>query len=423
MRLQSGTRMHGIARRRRQGGAVMVLVALAMIALVGFVGLALDLGKLYVTRSELQNSADSCALAAARDVDGVTPLAVSEAAGIAAGNINRAFFQSAAVSMTVDNNVTYATSSSGPFQSKDSTSGTLAQIGYVQCTTAVTGIANWLIQVLNLLPGVSIGPSTVSAVAVATTGHAQGLCAMPIFVCDPSIGSPGTQYAVGQWLTGKVGSSAGTYSQGSFGWANLNYNTANACSGASCLGQQLTGATCSVPNSSQVRANGNIASLDKAYNTRFGIQYNGNGAPTGQSDFTGFAYTAAAGWSGSAYSDFLTKRGSRTPYQGDPNGKSGGGSGVKTGGSPGSSAVYQAGGDRRLVVVPMVNCSNITSSAGATVTNWACVLMLDPMAQGGNLDSVHVEYRSLAGAAGSPCRTEGTPGSGGNGPLVPELIQ
>ncbi len=417
-------------RRRREGGAVMVLVALAMIALVGFVGLALDLGKLYVTKSELQNSADSCALAAARDVDGITPLAVSEAAGIAAGHLNQAMFQSGAVSMTVDNNVTYATSSSGPFQNKDSVSGTLGQIAYVQCTTSVTGIANWLVQVLNLLPGVSIGPSSVSATAVATTGHAQGNCAMPMFVCDPSIGSPGTTYTVGQWLTGKVGSSAGTYSQGSFGWANLNYNTANACNGANCLSQQLTGSTCSVPNNGQVRANGNIASLDKAYNTRFGIQYNGNGAPTGQSDYTGYAYTSSWG-SSNAYSDFLSKRTSRTPYQGDgSNGNGNGngsgsssGSGIRTGGTAGSSAVYQAGGDRRLVVVPMVDCSNITSSAGATVSNWACVLMLDPMAQGGNLDSVHVEYRGLAGAAGSPCRTEGTPGSGGNGPLVPELIQ
>ena len=40
-----------------------IVVALAIAVLIGFLGLALDLGKLYVVRSELQNSADACALA------------------------------------------------------------------------------------------------------------------------------------------------------------------------------------------------------------------------------------------------------------------------------------------------------------------------------------------------------------------------
>jgi uncharacterized membrane protein len=35
-----------------------------IVVLVGFIGLALDLGKLYVSKSELQNRADSCALSA-----------------------------------------------------------------------------------------------------------------------------------------------------------------------------------------------------------------------------------------------------------------------------------------------------------------------------------------------------------------------
>jgi Flp pilus assembly protein TadG len=80
--------------RRKERGAIAILVGLALVALIGFVGLALDLGKLYVVKSELQNSADSCALAAARDLTGATiDLSVSEAAGITAGHLNYAFFQ------------------------------------------------------------------------------------------------------------------------------------------------------------------------------------------------------------------------------------------------------------------------------------------------------------------------------------------
>jgi Flp pilus assembly protein TadG len=46
--------MRSIGRRREQG-ATAIIVALMMAVLIGFVGLALDLGKLYVAKSELQN--------------------------------------------------------------------------------------------------------------------------------------------------------------------------------------------------------------------------------------------------------------------------------------------------------------------------------------------------------------------------------
>ena len=50
--------------RRNQRGAVAIIVGLTLAVLIGFAGLALDLGRLYVNKSELQNAADSCALAA-----------------------------------------------------------------------------------------------------------------------------------------------------------------------------------------------------------------------------------------------------------------------------------------------------------------------------------------------------------------------
>jgi hypothetical protein len=429
MRVQLQARTRGLAHRRRERGAVLVLVVLSMIALIAFVGLALDLGKLYVAKSELQNSADACALSAARDINGITPLAVSEAAGIAAGHLNRALFQSLPVSMDMNNNVTYATSFDGLFYNKgDSNVGALSQIAFVQCTTALPNIPNWLIQVLNVLPGMNVGPTTVSARAVATNGHAQTSCALPVFICAPPSGQ---NYSVGQWLQSKVDSSTGSYTQGMFGWANLNLNGTNPCTGANCLADQLAGTTCNVPAvGQQVGENGNISSLRKSYNTRFGIQYNGNSAPQGTSDFTGYAYTSQTTWksASNAYDgtspsnpgafNYVSSRTQRLPYQGDAT------SGLNTKGSPGSSGVYQGGADRRLVPAPMVNCDTMNSSQHATITGWACVLMLDPMQQGGNSNAVHLEYRGLASAPGSPCSAQGVPGgANGIGPLVPELIQ
>lgn len=50
---------------RRQKGQAIVLVALILVVLFGFLGLAVDSGRIYIDRRELQTAADSAALAAA----------------------------------------------------------------------------------------------------------------------------------------------------------------------------------------------------------------------------------------------------------------------------------------------------------------------------------------------------------------------
>jgi len=416
----------GVHRRagHRERGVVSIVVALSLVVLIGFIGLALDLGKLYVTKSELQNSADACALAAARDLTGASPLSVSEAAGIAAASANAALFQSTPVAMTVDSNVTYSDSLDDAFEIKDGITYALASVQYVQCTTSQSGIANWFIQALNAIPGVSIANAAVSASAVATTGAAQTTCAIPVFVCTPaSVSPPSTSYTVGQWLTSKVDSTNnGVYGGGNFGWANLSGGT-----GASQLASQLTGAgQCSLTTNQPIGNPGNIASIDTAWNSRFGIYKNGNGNSAGVTDFTGYSYTANTwtgtvnGQPGGAFSDFIQKRKSFTPYQGDSAAQ------LNTNGNPASQATYQAGADRRLALVPMVDCGALSSSGThkTTAQSFACVLMLDPMQKGGNIDSVTLEYLGASDLPGSPCATQGIPGTGtGVGPKVPVLVR
>ena len=59
--------MHFRAFRKREDGAVAVIVALCMTALLGFTALAVDFGMLAVCRQTLQNAADAAALAGAAD--------------------------------------------------------------------------------------------------------------------------------------------------------------------------------------------------------------------------------------------------------------------------------------------------------------------------------------------------------------------
>ncbi|QYY30849.1 Tad domain-containing protein [Cupriavidus pinatubonensis] len=422
-------RLHRI--HARQKGAVAIIMGLLIVVLVGFLGLALDLGKLYVAKSELQNSADSCALAAARDLTGATPLVVSEAAGITSGSRNMALFQREQVELVASSSVKYTDSLANPFLDKDAVTYPLNTIKYVRCEVSRTGIAHWFAQVLNALPGTNIGPSTVAAYAVATTTSAQTTCAIPVFVCRPDTANPPVPagYTIGQWLTTKAGTAdkdSVAYGGGNFGWADLTGG-----SSAKDLANQLKGAgQCNLPaEGSFIGTTGDKASLSDEWNSRFGIV---KGSTVGVTDFTGFAYTDAT-WTakksaydgtssdskGNAQPNFLAARKAYMAYQGDST------TNLDTQGSAGSTN-YKAGADRRLVLAPIVDCSSLGTPGThkIPVTGWSCLLMVEPMQKGGHNDTVRLEYRGTSTTPGSPCATQGLPGAGtGVGPLVPVLVQ
>lgn len=54
----------------RDEGATIVLVAISMVVLIGFVGLVIDGGVVFDERRHLQNGADAAALAIAEDCGG-----------------------------------------------------------------------------------------------------------------------------------------------------------------------------------------------------------------------------------------------------------------------------------------------------------------------------------------------------------------
>ncbi|MBI4644445.1 MAG: hypothetical protein HY743_12140, partial [Deltaproteobacteria bacterium] len=76
-------------------GSVTPIIALGLMAFVGFMALGIDLGQLYVVRNELQNVADAAALAAAKkliqdkDGDGVAEVYCDEAIQTAIDYVNK----------------------------------------------------------------------------------------------------------------------------------------------------------------------------------------------------------------------------------------------------------------------------------------------------------------------------------------------
>ncbi|KER70758.1 pilus assembly protein TadG [Burkholderia cepacia] len=423
--MNSAARYPKVMRRslHRQRGAVAIIVGLALAVMIGFVGLALDLGKLYVTRSELQNSADACALSAARDLTGAISLSVAEADGIAAGHLNFVFFQNKSVQLSTNANVTFSDSLTNAFLTKNSVT-TPANIKYVQCTASLSNIAHWFIEVLNVLPGAKLAnAATVSASAIATVGGGQTTCAIPVFVCRTT-GSP--SYNVGDWITSPSGSSS-TYGPGNFGWAALDGSTNETT-----LAGELSGNTCNITSPPDLSTTGLKSASLRAWNTRFGIYTNGANGSSGQPDFTGYAYVGpnygppgTAGIKGDAYTQFVTDRTTFKVYQGD--GAPPSGSGVATNGTW-SQANYQTnGGDRRVALAPEGDCSTLNGNSGKVhVTQWDCVLMLDPLpfSPGSGGVVAHLEYLGSSVSGNNPCATHGMPGSGSaSGTQVPMLVQ
>lgn len=71
---------------RCRKGAVVVLMAAAVVGLTGMAALAVDAGMLYLNRYQLANAADAAALAGAQELPGRPEQAVSTASSIAAAN-------------------------------------------------------------------------------------------------------------------------------------------------------------------------------------------------------------------------------------------------------------------------------------------------------------------------------------------------
>jgi Flp pilus assembly protein TadG len=100
--------------RRREGqerGFVLVTMAVAAIALMGVLGLAVDLGHMFVSKNETQAYCDSAALAAALALDGTTS-GIANAKAAVTASTNAWNFSTVSVPSPT---VTFATALTGPW--------------------------------------------------------------------------------------------------------------------------------------------------------------------------------------------------------------------------------------------------------------------------------------------------------------------
>ncbi|GIU73956.1 MAG: hypothetical protein KatS3mg004_1043 [Bryobacteraceae bacterium] len=161
-----------LGKRGRQQGVVLILFALSVLVIFGFIGLAFDLGRLYIVRNEAQGYCDAAALAAASLLDGTMnginaarTAAISGTYAGTSGDWKRFHFQNVQFqNITVEFATQYVASdpSSGDWTASPSTAA-----GYRFVRVTASG------QVPMYLSPVLTGQSTATAAASAVAAQVK----------------------------------------------------------------------------------------------------------------------------------------------------------------------------------------------------------------------------------------------------------
>jgi hypothetical protein len=169
----------------RQRGGIAVMFAAVLLVIVGFCGLAIDLGMLYNRRVEVQSMVDAAALAAAKQLNG-TSAGVTNAVTAASDRLTNtddgvtyAYLQShAAWSPSA---IKFARRSDGPWVDESTASG--APQGYLFAKVDTNGLNSAITEVQTLLMGVlSTDFGTVRVGARAIAGP-YSINVAPLAVC------------------------------------------------------------------------------------------------------------------------------------------------------------------------------------------------------------------------------------------------
>lgn len=390
---------------------------------------------MFVVKTELQTAMDSCALAAAQELDGQsTALTRATSAGVTAGNMNRVNMQSTNWSgkgMVTAADITFRDAAYAP-------TTVAANAKYAQCQHTQAGVSMWLLQSMGAFTGnTAANPATrnVAALAVAVRASAQTTCPLPVAIKPkPGGTAPDYGFAVGEWVT--LINEQNAAQGGEIGWANLD-----GTNSASETEAELNG-HCGTRVGDTLGTPGVQSSVVDVWNYRFGIYKNSSdpAATVSNPDFTGYAYTPknwpaqqnaydgpAPGAVAPTAQNFLTKRQAFASCA-DTGTKVKGANSCESISDPYLSlnsfqklaapgnamgGHQQYGRNRRIVTVPVID-------GGAHVIDYACMLMLQPLSI--PMTSVQLEFRGNAGAPNSPCTTNGLPG-GSAGPLVPTLVR
>lgn len=434
--------MAGICRRAARGssrnraaerGAVALMTVLLLPVLFGFGAFVIDLARMYVYKTEIQNAMDGCALAASLALTGdpddtifdraraygrvvLDPSAASATAARPPISVNRLHFQHDNFGLdSARLQVVVSSALSGPWVSSAGGGVAAQDAKFARCAYTDPDNPLLFLPLLRAIAPTAADKLTVAAYATAGLTPSQSACALPIGVCIAPGGTAANNWgiAIGTRLTSVTGSPP-TYGPGQFGW--LDFTPPSG--GASELAEMIKGSgSCAVKLGDQVGEAGAITSLQHAWNSRFGLYGPGSlSVSDAPPDFTGYGYSPPAS---SNYADYEARYAARAPFNAKPPGS------WKRLTNPEHTAYGQR---RRVATVPVVNCAEFASGM-PKVQDLACVLLLAPIKgspaggwPAGSSATIDIEFLGRASTPGTPCVSYGLAG-GTFGPPVPTLVQ
>jgi Flp pilus assembly protein TadG len=193
-------------RSKNERGVVLVMAAVMTVVLFALLGLAVDMGRMFIIKHEAQVFADSAALAAALKLDGTQDGATNAASAVAAStntwNMGTQTFASGSYTTTFANDV------SGPWVTAASLPTNATGYTYVRVTVGLT-VPVYFIGVV-----VPISSTPVNAISVAgqmedTTLYAGGFPFTPMAFPGASTTDPTHGMSIGQQYTIRYPASAG----------------------------------------------------------------------------------------------------------------------------------------------------------------------------------------------------------------------
>jgi Flp pilus assembly protein TadG len=251
-----------LRRLRDQKGATIVVVALVLVVLIGFAALAVDLAYLYVVRGELQNAADSGALAGAQVLYATAPLGVqvnpdanqtaldlvsanySEQSTVSVKSIERGHWSFATRTFTPNNSLLAVSLWNVTSAQLDANPDFINAVRVITTRKIVAGTTMPEAPFFARIFGIS-GPA-VEAVAVAYIGFAGTLepwaVDAPIAICQQSIYEEGQGYTCN---TGKMINSGGNLgTSNTAAWTNFEQPCQGAASASQVKNLIGTGPVC-----------------------------------------------------------------------------------------------------------------------------------------------------------------------------------
>ena len=167
----------------RQRGAVAIVFGLSIVVLLAMGGLVIDLGHLYIVKTELQNAADAAALAGAKDLnqapDGITK-AVAKAVAVSAKN--KYNFSSDVILDGSDAStaIQFGVSPGGPWLSPGAAFSSPQGLSFVRILTGTKTMPTYLMKVVNI--------ANISTFGTAVAGRfVNDVTPMGVCAVDPAV--------------------------------------------------------------------------------------------------------------------------------------------------------------------------------------------------------------------------------------------